>query len=59
MRTFISLGVASVAALLVYILIFFFNPGMYVEKAFNILVVVFVGSWGATTLVLRLRGSRR
>ena len=52
-RTFISLGVAFLVAALVYISIFFFDPGMYVEKAFNILVAAFVGSAVVTSLVLR------
>lgn len=57
--TFISLGVAFLAVALIYISIFFFDPGMNVEKAFNIIVLSFIGSAVLTALALRLRGRRR
>jgi ABC-type Fe3+-siderophore transport system permease subunit len=58
-RTFISLGVAFLVVALIYISIFFFDPGMNVEKAFNIIVLSFIGSAVVTALVLMLRGRRR
>jgi hypothetical protein len=58
-RTFISLGVAFLVVALVYVSIFFFDPGMNVEKAFNIIVLSFIGSAVVTSLVLMLRGRRR
>ena len=58
-RAFISLGVAFLVATLVYISIFLFDPGMYVEKAFNILVAAFVGAGIITALALGLRERRR
>jgi hypothetical protein len=51
-RTFISLGVAFLVAALVYLAIFIFAPTMYVEKAFNILAVAFIGSAVFVALVL-------
>ncbi|MGI4718544.1 MAG: hypothetical protein ACRYGO_03910 [Janthinobacterium lividum] len=40
----ISLGVAFLAVAIVYISIFFLDPGMNVEKAFNIIFYAFFGS---------------
>lgn len=54
----ISLGVAFLAVAIVYISIFFLDPGMNVEKAFNIIFYAFVGSGILTALVLTLRGRR-
>lgn len=54
----ISLGVAFFAVAIVYISIFFVDPGMNVEKAFNIIFYAFVGSGILTALVLTLRGRR-
>jgi hypothetical protein len=51
-RTFISLGVAFLVAALVYLAIASFAPTMYVEKAFNILAAVFIGSAVVTLLIL-------
>jgi uncharacterized membrane protein YhhN len=56
--TFISFGVAFFVATLVYIAIFFLDPGMYVERALNILVGAFVGSGVVTALVLWSRGRK-
>jgi uncharacterized membrane protein YhhN len=58
-RTFISLVVAFLVAALVYISIFFFDPGMYVEKAFNILAAAFIGSAVVTSLLLGLWNRHR
>jgi hypothetical protein len=52
-RTFISLGVAFLVVVIVYLAL---PPNMYVEKAFNILVAAFVGSAVVTALVLGRRG---
>jgi len=57
--TFISLGVAFLVVAVTYISIFFYDPGMNVEKAFNIIVLSFIGSAVLTALVLGLRGRRR
>jgi uncharacterized membrane protein len=55
-QTFISLVVAFLVAVLVYLAL---PSKMYVEKAFNIIVLSFIGSAVLTALVLRLRGRRR
>lgn len=55
---FISLSVAFLAVAIVYISIFFLDPGMNVEKAFNIIFYAFIGSGILTALVLTLRGRR-
>lgn len=54
-NTLISLAVAFLVAVLVYLVL---PSKMYVEKAFNIIVLSFIGSAILTALVLRLRGSR-
>lgn len=54
----ISLGAALLAVAIVYISIFFLDPGMNVEKAFNIIFYAFFGSGILTALVLTLRGRR-
>jgi len=54
-RTFISLGVGSFVVAAIYISIFFFDPGMNIEKAFNIIVLSFIGSTILTALVWRPR----
>lgn len=48
----IALGVAFLATALVYLAILVLAPGMYVEKAFNILAAAFIGSAVVTSLVL-------
>jgi len=59
MRTaLISLGVGLLVVALVYVSIFFLDPGMNVEKALNIIVYSFVASALLTTLVLALRRRR-
>ncbi|QBE62363.1 hypothetical protein [Pseudoduganella lutea] len=58
-RTLISFGVAFLVVVIVYISILFFDPGMNVEKAFNIIVLSFIGSAVLAALVLRLRRRRR
>ena len=58
-RTFISLGVGFVVVAVIYISIFFFDPGMNVEKAFNIIVLSFIGSTVLTALVWRPRSRRQ
>lgn len=54
----ISLGVAFLAVAIVYISIFFLDPGMNVEKAFGIIFYAFFGTGILTALVLMLRGRR-
>jgi len=58
-RTFISLGVGSLVVAVIYISMFFFDPGMNVEKAFNIIVLLFIGSTVLTALVWRSRSRRQ
>ncbi len=48
--TFISLGLASLVAALVYLAL---PPTMYVEKAGNIIVLSFIGTAVGTAIVLR------
>lgn len=55
----ISLGVAFLAVAIVYISIFFLDPGMNVEKAFGIIFYAFFGSGIFTVLVLTIRGRQR
>lgn len=55
-NTFISLVVAFLVAVLVYLAL---PSKMYVEKAFNIIVLSFIGSAIVTALVLRLSSRRR
>lgn len=55
----ISLGVAFLAVAIVYISIFFLDPGMNVEKAFGIIFYAFFGSVIFTALVLTIRGRQR
>ncbi|QBI02853.1 hypothetical protein [Pseudoduganella albidiflava] len=52
---FISLGVALLVAIVVYVSIFFVDPGMNVEKALNLIICSFLGSVVLTALVLLLR----
>lgn len=60
MRTsLISLGFAFLAVAVVYISIFFLDPGMNVEKAFGIIFYTFFGSGILTALVLTVRSRRR
>lgn len=58
-RTFISLGVALLVTVLVDLSIILFDPTMYVEKAFNILVITFISVAIITLLALRSRARRR
>jgi hypothetical protein len=58
-RTFISLGVGFLVVAVIYISIFFFDPGMNVEKAFNIIVLAFTSSTVFTALVWRPRSRRQ
>lgn len=55
-KILISLGVALLVAVLAYLAIVVLAPGMYVEKALNILAALFVASAGITSLVLIRRG---
>jgi hypothetical protein len=50
-KILISLGVAFLVAVLAYLAIVVLAPGMYVEKALNILAAVFMVA-GITTLML-------
>lgn len=58
-RTLISLGVAFLVLAIVYTAIFFLDPGMNVEKAYNILVLSFIGAGIVTALGLQFRKRRR
>jgi hypothetical protein len=55
-RTFISLGVAFLVTVIVYLAL---PPTMYVEKAGNIIVLSFVGSAVVTALALGRWGRNR
>lgn len=55
-HTFISLFVAFLVAALVYLAL---PSNMYVEKAFNIIVLSFIGTAILTALILKLRGRTR
>ncbi|MDN4057272.1 hypothetical protein QPK31_03430 [Massilia sp. YIM B02769] len=57
-RMFISLGVGFVVVAVIYVSIFFFDPGMNIEKAFNIIVLSFIGSTVLTARMWRPRGRR-
>lgn len=54
-HTFISIVVAFLVAVLVYLAL---PSKMYVEKAFNIIVLSFMGSAISTALVLRFLNRR-
>jgi len=58
-RMSISLGVGFVVVAVIYVSIFFFDPGMNIEKAFNIIVLSFIGSTILTALVRRPRSRRK
>lgn len=53
--TLISLGVATLVAILAYLAILVLAPEMYVEKAGNIIVLAFIGAAVVTSLVLMRR----
>lgn len=55
----VSLGVALLTVAIVYISIFFLDPGMNVEKAFSIIFYAFIGSGILTAMVLMFRNRRR
>lgn len=57
--TFISLGIALLIAVLVWASIIFLDPGMNLDKAYNIIVLSFIGSAVLAALVLTLRGRRQ
>lgn len=57
-RTFISLGTAFLAAFLAWLTIVVFLPTLYIETAFNIVVLSFVGAGVITPLGLWLRGRK-
>lgn len=54
-KTLITLGVAFLVAMLTYLAIVVLAPGMYVEKALNILAAVFLAAGVITSLVLMRR----
>ena len=56
--TFISLGIALSVAVLVWASIIFLDPGMNLDRAYNIIVGSFIGSAVLAALVLMLRGRR-
>lgn len=58
-RTSISFGAGFLVVAVIYISIFFYDPGMNVEKAFNIIVLSFIGSTVLTALVWRPRSRRQ
>lgn len=55
-RTFISLGVAFLVAVLVYLAL---PDTMYVEKAGNIIVLSFIGTAVVTAVALKLWSRER
>lgn len=55
----ISFCVAFLVVAIVYISIFFLDPGMNVEKAFAVIFYAFFGSGILTAVVLTLRGRHR
>ncbi len=57
--TLISLSIAFVMAVLAWASIIFLDPGMNLDKAYNIIVLSFIGSAVVTALVLTLRGRRQ
>lgn len=57
--TLISLSIAFVMAVLAWVSIIFLDPGMNLDKAYNIIVLSFIGSAVLTALVLTLRGRRQ
>lgn len=58
-RTFLSLGATFLVGTLIWFGIFFFDPGMYVEKAFVIIFYPSIGAGVITALVWKPRGGRR
>lgn len=56
--TFISLGIALLIAVLVWASIIVLDPGMNLDKAYNIIVGSFIGSAVLAALALRLRSRR-
>jgi hypothetical protein len=58
-RTFISLGIALLIAVLVWAAIIFLDPGMNLDRAYSIIVLSFIGSAVLAALVLTRRGRRR
>lgn len=58
-RTLLSLGATFLAGTLIWFAIFFFDPEMYVEKAFVIIFYPSIGAGIITALVWRPRGRRR
>lgn len=58
-KTLTSLGIALVMAALVWASIIFFDPGMNLDKAYNIIGLSFIGSAVLAALVLTLRGRRQ
>jgi ABC-type Fe3+-siderophore transport system permease subunit len=57
--TFISLGIALLLAALVWVSIIFLDPGMNLDRAYNIIVCSFIGSAVLAALVLTLRSRRQ
>jgi len=57
--TFISLGIAFLVAVLVWGSIIFLDPGMNLDKAYNIIVLSSIGVGSVTGLALRLRSRHR
>jgi hypothetical protein len=58
-RTFISLGVAFLVAVLIWFGLGVVAPDIYVEKAFSIIVYPSIAAGVITALALRPRGRRR
>lgn len=56
--TFISLGIALLITTFVLASIILLDPGMNLDKAYNIIFSSFIGSAVLTALVLRLRKRR-
>ncbi|WP_312519295.1 hypothetical protein [Massilia sp.] len=54
--TFVSLAIALLIAVIVWASIIVLDPGMNLDRAYNIIVGSFIGSAVITALVLMLRG---
>lgn len=57
--TLISLGIALLVATLAWVSILFLDPGMNIDKAYNMIVLSFTGSAVLAALVRRFRDRRQ
>lgn len=58
-RTFLSLSATFLVGTLIWFAIFFFDPEMYVEKAFVVILYPSIGAGIITAVVWRPRSRRR